>query len=75
MSQKALRTLPPAERLLFALAILAVLLLPPIAFVILSRQAEPLTLTVYAAEPLREQLSPHARAFEAQHTSASICAS
>ncbi len=68
MSQKALRTLPPAERLFFALAILAVLLLPLVAFVILSSQAEPpLTLTVYAAEPLREQLSDHARAFEAQH--------
>jgi ABC-type molybdate transport system substrate-binding protein len=68
MSQKTLRTLSPAERLIFVLATLAFLLLPLIAFAILSSQvAAQITLTVYAAEPLRDSLSAHAREFEASH--------
>ncbi|MCS6870833.1 MAG: substrate-binding domain-containing protein [Anaerolineae bacterium] len=67
MSQKSLRTLSPTERLFFVLATLFFLLLPLIAFVILARQtAAQITLTVYAAESLREALVAHARDFEAQ---------
>ncbi len=70
MSRKASRTLSPTERLFFILATLAFLLLPLIAFAILSSQvAGPITLTVYAAEPLRTSLSGHARDFEAQQPS------
>ncbi|PJF37489.1 MAG: hypothetical protein CUN49_00280 [Candidatus Thermofonsia Clade 1 bacterium] len=66
MSQRALRTLPPAERFLFVLAIAAILLLPLIAFAIISSQDATITLTVYAAEPMRDALNAIVRAFEAE---------
>jgi ABC-type molybdate transport system substrate-binding protein len=70
MSKKTLRTLPLAEQLFFVLATLAFLLLPLLALAILSGQdASRITLTVYAAEPLRDALSALARDYEAEQPS------
>ncbi len=67
MTNKPLRTLSPVERLFFALAVIALLLLPLIAFLIVSNQGAPyITLSVYADESLRESLSALAQAFEAE---------
>ncbi len=67
MTNKPLRTLSPTERLFFALAVIGLLLLPLIAFLIVSNQGAPhITLTVYADESLREPLNGLARAFEAE---------
>lgn len=67
MSRKALRTLSPVERALFVVATLIFLLLPLLAFAIISSQdAQRITLTVYAAESLRDALRALARDFEAE---------
>ena len=67
MNNKPLRTLSPTERLFFALALIALLLLPLIAFLIVSTQGAPqVVLRVYADEALREPLSALAQAFEAE---------
>ncbi|MCE7948534.1 MAG: hypothetical protein DYG88_14005 [Chloroflexi bacterium CFX4] len=68
MTNKPLRTLSPAERLFFALAVIALLLLPLIAFLIVSNQGTPqITLTVYADQSLRDSVNNLVRDFEAAY--------